>query len=229
MTSDTPIRIFCTLGMRGVLLDLAPTAAARGCAFDASFQSSNGLMSRIANGEMADIAVLTRAALDTLIADGKVTAGSRVDLARSGVGLAVRAGAPKPDIGSADALRRALLAARSVAYTRTGASGIHFARVIAELGIADAINAKAKIADGFAGEAVARGEVEIAVQQLSELMQVPGLDIVGPLPDELQQSVTFTAGIFAGAARPEAARALVALLAARDSAPVIARHGLVPI
>jgi molybdate transport system substrate-binding protein len=227
MTSDAPIKIFCTLGMRGVLLDLAQTAAEQGLGFEASFQSSNGLMSRIAEGETADVAILTRAALNELVANGKIQ--SAIDLARSGVGLAVKAGAPKPDIGNADALRRALLAARSVAYTRTGASGIHFARVIAQLGIADAVNARAKIADGFAGEAVARGEADIAVQQVSELRQVPGLDIVGPLPDELQQTVTFTAGIFTDAARPEAARALLALLALRETAPVIARHGLVPI
>lgn len=229
MTPTGPLEIFCTLGLRGAMLALAPKAAAQGCAFDAVYQSSNNLMSRIAAGERADLAIVTRAALDDLIASGKITAASGTDIARSGVGLAVRAGAPRPDIGSVAALRDALLAARSIAYTRTGASGIHFARVVADLGIADAVDAKAEVADGFAAEAAARGEAEIAVQQLSELMQVEGIDIVGPLPEAVQQAVTFSAGVFANTAQPDAAHEFVALLRARETAPVLAKHGLLPI
>jgi molybdate transport system substrate-binding protein len=152
-----------------------------------------------------------------------------VDLARSAVGIAVRAGAPKPDIGTAEALRRSLLAARSIGYARSGASGLHFAKVIARLGIADTVNRKAIVRDGFVGEMAAHGEVELAVQQVSELMVVPGIDVVGPLPDDLQENMVFSAGLFASAPHAAEAAMLIAWLRRPETARIVIASGLIPV
>jgi molybdate transport system substrate-binding protein len=221
------LTILCTLGLRGAMTALAPALAARGLNFTASYTSTNALLGKIAAGERADIAILIDGAIDDLIAQGTLLPPRR-DIARSGVGLAVKAGAPHPDIATVETLKAALLAARSVGYTVNGASGIHFADVLRRLGIADAVNARAVHKDGVVGERAANGEVEIAVQQLSELDLVAGIDIVGPLPDELQKYSMFSAGIFADSPRAEAARALIAALAAPEVAPVMRTKGLEP-
>jgi molybdate transport system substrate-binding protein len=224
------VNVFCTLGLRSVLVDIAPTLANRdGAKFSASYQSSIALMDRIANGEAADLAIITDAAIETLIGEGKVLRDSRRDLASSAIGLAVRAGAPSPDIGTPAALKRALLAAKSVTYTVTGASGIHFAQVIERLGIAEEIKAKAIVRDGLAGALAASGEVEIAVQQLSELMQVKGIDLIGPLPPQLQKLTVFSAGIFTAAKDPAGAVALLAVLSTPETAAIIKAKGLEPL
>jgi molybdate transport system substrate-binding protein len=221
--------VLCTLGLRGVLTKTGSGFERQaGCKLEVRYESSNALMRRIAEGERADAAILTDAAIATLTAQGKIAAGSRVDLALSRVGLGVRAGAPRPDIATVDALVQTLRDARSIAYTRTGASGIHFASVIMRLGIGDEVNRKARIQDGFAGELVVRGEAELAVQQLSELAAVDGVDIVGPIPDELQQVTTFSAAIFADAAQHDAARALIAFLASAGVGPAIRARGQGP-
>jgi molybdate transport system substrate-binding protein len=186
-------------------------------------------MERISSGESADIAIITDIAIETLIAQGRVLRESRRDLASSGVGLAVRAGASRPDISTPDALKHALLSARSITYTVSGASGIHFAQVIGSLSIADAVKAKAIVRDGLAGELAARGEVELAVQQISELMQVKGIDIVGPLPAEVQKSTVFSAGIFTSAKDPADAAALIAWLSTPTTAAIIRAKGMEPL
>jgi molybdate transport system substrate-binding protein len=190
------INVLCTLGLRSVLVDIADAfSRGKGLSFSAHYESSIALMDRIANGENADAAILTDVMIAALMKQGRIREGSRRDLASSGVGLAVRAGAPKPDISTPEAFRHALLAARSIAYTATGASGIYFAELIERLGIGEAIRAKATIRDGLSGELAARGEVQIAVQQVSELMQVAGIDMIGPLPSALQKATVFSAGI----------------------------------
>jgi molybdate transport system substrate-binding protein len=221
--------VLCTLGLRGVLGATGAAFERQGHGLDVRYESSNALMQRIAAGDRADLAIMTDAAIATLTAQGRIATGSRVDLALSRVGLGVRAGAPKPDISTVEALVRTLREARSIAYTRTGASGIHFASVIQRLGIADEINRKARIQDGFSGALAVAGEVELAVQQLSELAAVDGLDIVGPIPEELQQVTTFSAAIFADAAQPEAARALIAFLTSAAVAPEMRARGLEPV
>jgi len=224
------IDVLCTLGMRSVLVDVADAfTREKGVEFSASYQSTVALMERIAHGESADIAIVTDIAIETLIAQGRVLRESRRDLASSGVGLAVRAGAPPPDISTPDALKHALLSARSITYTVTGASGIYFAQVIERLGIADAVKAKAIVRDGLAGELAARGEVELAVQQVSELMQVKGIDIVGPLPPEVQKSTVFSAGIFTSAKNPADAVALIAWLSTPATAAIIRAKGMEPL
>jgi molybdate transport system substrate-binding protein len=226
--NSSPLSVFCTMGLRGVLMALAPTMAASGLPFVAQYEPTNAILRRLAAGEQADVAVLIDTTIEDLIKAGTLLAGSRRDLARSGVAIAVRAGAPKPDISTADAFKRALLAARSIAYTRSGGSGIYFASLIERLGIADEINRKAKVQDGLSGELAARGEVEIAVQQTSELMSVAGIDMVGPLPDELQKMTVFSAGVFAATQRAVAAKALIDFLAAPATQKLMRDKGLEP-
>ena len=225
------VEVVSTLALMGVLRELAPGyEQATGTRIAAAFAPTAALIERIGAGEAADVAVLTAAAIDELARDGVLAPGGRVDLARSVVGVAVRAGAPKPDIGSPEAFARALLDARSVAYSRAGASGIFFAGLIRRLGIADEVNAKARvIPSGLTGELAAKGEVEIAIQQVSELMEVPGIDIVGPLPAELGGATVFSGAPFAASSRKAAGAALLRFLSSPDTAPIYRRKGLEPL
>ncbi len=224
------IRVLSTNGVRSVMVEMASEfERATGHKVSIEYDTANLLLGRIKAGESADLAILTRPTIDDLIKHGKVGTGGGKDLARSGVGVAVRAGLSKPDIGSADKLKRALLDAKSIAYTKTGASGIHFAKVVERLGIADQVNAKAKVpAGGSVGELVARGEVEMAVQQIPELLAVPGIQYVGPLPPELQNFTVFSAGVLTGARQAEAAKALVDFLTTPTAARVFKAKGMEP-
>ncbi len=222
------IRIMCTLGLRGLLDETTPALEARGLYFAASYGATNVLLPKITTGEAADVAILTDAAVEGLIEHGTLMAGSRRDLARSSIGLAVKAGAPKPDISTVEAFKQALIAARSIAFSRSGASGIHFANLLGQLGIADEVARKARIFDGVVGTLAARGEVEIAVQQVSELKLVGGIDIVGPLPDALQKITVFSAGVFAASPRPAAAGLFIEALRRPDVAAVMRNQGLEP-
>ncbi len=205
------LRVFSTLAVAGVLEAAVPSFTAAPVTLTLSPTAL--LMGRIRAGERADVAVLVAESVDALVADGVLLPGRR-DLARSLVGIAVRAGAERPDISTREAFVAAMLAARSVALSRAGASGLFFAGLLERLGIADAVNAKATvIPSGFTGELVARGEAEVAVQQVSELMAVPGLDVVGPLPAGIEGVSVFSAGVFAGTALPAEAAAFIAALA----------------
>jgi molybdate transport system substrate-binding protein len=187
------------------------------------------LQKDIEAGEIFDVAVLTRAAVDDLAAKGAIDAATRADVARSGIGVAVRAGARKPDIGAVDAFRRTFLEARSVAYTTVGGSGIHFVKMLERLGISDAVRAKAKTQPGgTVGELVARGEAELAVQQISELLPVEGIELVGPFPPELQLITLFSAGMSPHAKNPDAARALLRFFAEPAALAVIKAKGMNP-
>lgn len=200
-----------------------------GASIAADFAPTVALMRRIGAGETADIAILTRQGVDELAERGILAPASVVDVALSLVGIAVKAGAARPDISSLDALESTLLEARSIAYSRIGASGIFFAELIERLGIADAVNAKATItAGGLTAELAARGEVELAVQQVSELMLVPGIDVVGPLPPAVQSPAMFSAGIFASAADAAAADEFVSFIASGEAAPLLGAAGLLP-
>src|SRR5262245_30739514 len=174
----------------------------------------DSIPNRLQRGEPADVVIMAAQALDELIKQGKVMAGSRVDLVRSQIGVAVRAGAPKPDIASVEALKRALLQAGSVAYS-SSASGIYIAtELLPRLGIADAVKAKSRVVEsGPVGAVVARGDAEIGFQQISELLPIDGIVLVGPLPPGAQRVTVFSAGIAASSKAPDAARALIAFLA----------------
>lgn len=223
------IRILCTLGLRGLLDEITPALARRGLDFAASYGATNILLPKIAAGEAADVAILTDTAIEGLVQRGMLAAGSRRDLARSAIGLAVKSGAAKPDIRTVESFKQAILAARSVAFSRSGASGVHFAEVIGRLGIADEVTRKARVFDGVVGELAAKGEVEIAIQQVSELKLVDGIDIVGLLPDELQKVTVFSAGVFATSARPAAAGLFIETLGTPEVAAVMRKQGLEPI
>jgi len=182
---------------------------------------------RLRRGEPADVVILASSALDDLIAQGRVLAGSRVDLARSSIGMVVRAGARKPDIGSVEALKRTLLDAQSIAYSAS-ASGVYLStELFPRLGVADQIKAKShRIESERVAVVVARGGAELGFQQISELRGVPGTDYVGPLPPAVQRVTVFSAGVGAGAGDAAAARALVHFLASPAVASAITKSGL---
>jgi molybdate transport system substrate-binding protein len=223
------VRLLSTLALRGALAQLAEQyQAEKGVTLDADYAPTVGLLKRLRDGEKADVLILTREGLDELVAEGAVVAASKIDLARSYVGLAVKAGAPLPDISTEAALVSTLLAARSVAYSKIGASGIYFAELIERLGIAAEINAKATITAGFTAERLVSGEADIAVQQLSELKQVAGVELVGPIPLSLQTAAIFTGGRMASSENADQADALLAYLASSEVAPVLRESGLEP-
>jgi len=190
----------------------------------------NAIPIRLERGEGADVLIMVGYALGDLVKQGKVIADSRVDLTRSLIGIAVKSGAPKPDISSAEAVKRALLAAKSIAYSDS-ASGVYVStEMFAKLGIADEMKDKArKIPATPVGEIVARGDAEIGFQQIAELLPVPGVDIVGPLPADLQNITVFSAGIATVSKEPEAGKALIKFLASPAARDTIVKSGMEPI
>jgi molybdate transport system substrate-binding protein len=192
-----------------------------------TYEAGPALVGKVRSGGDLDLAILLPQALDDLVTEGKI-AGGRTDILISGVGLAVKAGAPKPDISSAEALKKTLLAAKSVAHSRAQ-SGIYFLSVLDRLGIAEQMKSKLVVVEsGPVGVAAAKGDAEIAIQQVTELMPVEGVDVVGPLPAELQARILYAAGIPVGAKQPEAAKALIKFFASPAAAPVIKAKGLGP-
>jgi molybdate transport system substrate-binding protein len=224
------VRLLSTLALMGAVRGLAGRHEAEtGAHIDADFAPTVALLERLRGGEGADVLILTRQALDELAAKGSVAADSRVDLARSYVGVAVKAGAPCPDIATGTALRAALLGARSVAYSQIGASGIFFAQLIERMGIASEVNTRARIVpSGLTAELLTTGEADLAVQQISELKLVPGVDIVGPIPVELQSPMVFSAGRMAVSERPVEADRLLKFLTSAEVAPALRGSGLEP-
>jgi molybdate transport system substrate-binding protein len=203
--------------------------AASAVRIDADFAPTLALLTRLRAGETADVVILTREGLEEVASEGRVAADSCVDLARSFVGIAVRAGAPHPEIATEATLRAALLGARAVAYSRLGASGILFAKLIDQLGIAANINARAVIIQqGFTAEKLVTGEADLAVQQISELKQIDGIEVIGPIPRELQTPAVFSAGRMAATSRPDEADRLLRFLASAEVAPALRASGLEP-
>jgi molybdate transport system substrate-binding protein len=227
--ADT-IRLLSTLALMGAVRNLAGKyETLTGTRIDADFAPTLGLLDRLQKGETADVLILTQEGLAGLAATGSVVAESCIDLARSLVGLAVRAGVARPDIATEEALRATLLGARSVAYSRLGASGIFFAQLIAGMGIASEVNARASIVpQGFTAERLLSGEADLAVQQISELKQVAGTDIVGPIPLHLQDPAVFSAGRLSASTRPEQSDRLLKFLASKEVAPALRDSGLEP-
>jgi len=190
----------------------------------------DSIPSRLQRGERADVLIMAASSIDDMIAAGRVVAGSRVDLARSRIGIAVRAGAPRPDISTVDALKRALLQAKSIGYS-SSVSGVYVStELFQRLGVAKEALAKSKQIDGEpVGAVVARGDVEIGFQQISELRPVAGVDVVGALPDAVQRVTIFSAAIPTAANDAAAGRAVIQFLSSRDAAAVFAKAGLDPI
>lgn len=200
-----------------------------GCRLAFTLDPTQAVRRRVEEGETFDVAIATRSGIDALAAAGRIAPETIVTLGSTGLGVSVRAGAPKPDIGSVEAFKRALLGAQSVVRSREGASGAFFESVMERLGITEAMRDKIVIAgSGRVAEVAARGEAELAVQQISELVPVKGADFVGPFPAELQQTSEFAAGIASASDARELAAALIALLAAPASAPLYTASGLEP-
>jgi molybdate transport system substrate-binding protein len=232
-TSDTlpGFRLMCALAVRAPFdRVILPGFAATGCTPEIVWAPTTVIQDRLAKGEAADAVLLTTEAVDALVASGALDASTRVDVVTSQLGVAVPRGHPHPDLSTADSFRQALLDARSVAFSRGGASGIYFAGLIERLGIADAIRARATIIPaGFTAEKLLTGEADLAIQQISELMVVDGIDIAGPFPDAVQSIMRFSAAAMAGTPVRASVMAFLATLAKPASAAAFRSCGLEPI
>jgi molybdate transport system substrate-binding protein len=224
------IVVFSTISAKEALIELVPEFEhASGHKVNITYAGGSGLSKQILGGTMGDLFIGPEEFSGPLVKAGKLQADSRTDFARSTTGLAVRAGTPKPDISSPDKLKSVLLAANAVTYT-TGASGMHFVKVLERLGIADAIAKKLvpPRAGELAGAVVARGGSDIAVQQISELLPVPGIQILDPLPAEFQQTINYGATAFPQSTQREAAQAFVRFLRSEAARTVLRAKGLDP-
>jgi molybdate transport system substrate-binding protein len=219
-----------SMATRALLADLA-TAYRQSSGIDVSFQSMGGVDAarRVEAGEAFDLVVLAADAIDKLVASGRAAAGSRTDLVHSAVAVAVRAGAPRPDLGSEDALRQSVRSARSIGYS-TGPSGAALLRLFERWGIADLVRARLVQAPPGVpvGTLVARGDVELGFQQRSELMHLPGIDLVGGMPAGAQILTTFSAALCSASTQPGAVRELLAYLQSPDTVALKQRHGFEP-
>jgi molybdate transport system substrate-binding protein len=228
--SAAEINVISQTAMREILEELVPMfEKSTGHKVTLIWSGTVDIMKLIGGGEVVDLVIAGADSIDALTEQGKILAGDRVILAKSCVGVAIKAGAPKPDISSGDALKKALLAAKSIGYS-TGPSGVLVARLFQRMGIADQIKSKVVVvAVGTSvGEAVARGEAEIGFQQVSELLPIKGIDFIGPLSPDVQQITLFPAGLHSAAPSPDAAKALVKFLTSAEAAPIIKRAGLEP-
>ena len=237
--SAAEVRVMISSGFHGVYAELAPAferasghtlVTMRGPSMG---DSPEAIPNRLARGEAADVVIMDGKSADELAKRGVARSDSKVELARSQIGMVVRAGAAKPDIGSVEAFRGTLLAAKSIAYSDSGSGTYLSTTLFAKLGVADQVAGKSrKVRGPPSGEpvaaVVARGEAEIGFQQVSELIHVPGIDFVGAIPAELQPGFTFAGVITNSAAQPDAARALLRFLASPEAAPAIVKSGLAP-
>ena len=226
------LKVWSSMAFDDAWRELKPKFEARGHKLDLVLGPSGMIEKRVSAGEGGDAIVTTADGLERLTRDGKVVVGTGAPVASSAVGISVRKGAPKPDISTPEALKRTLLSAKAVAYSDPaggGASGIHFAKVLQRLGIADQVNARAKLGRGVPnGEAVARGEADVAVQQIPELVPVAGTELVGPLPGELQSITTFSAGVLANTKHRKDVQALIEFLTSPDAAAVLKARSFDP-
>jgi molybdate transport system substrate-binding protein len=221
------IRLLSTVGMQPAVPELlAQFERSTGHTVKVTWGLAAVLKKQFAEGTPADVLLLTSALVEDLVKQGKVAAGTKVDVARSGIGVAVKAGAPRPDVSTPEALKAAVLAAKSVGFAREGISGVEFARALERLGIAEQVRAKYKDTQTRAGEMLVAGDIELAAAQIPELMAVPGVDVVGPLPVELQFVTVFSLGLATEAKAVDAAKALIQFLASPAAAPAYKAKGL---
>jgi len=222
------IKVLSSIATKEAYLELVPQfESATGHQVSTTWAGTTAIMQRMAAGECYDLIIISSTELDELIRQGKIVAGSRVDLAKSGIGIAVRAGAPRPDVRSSAGLKQALLAAKTVGYT-SGPSGVYMAGLIEKMGIAAEVKPKHRgvPSGGTIGTIVASGGAEIGFQQVSELVHIPGIDYIGPLPPDIQCVTVFSCGLQAGASQPDTAKALMGFLTTPAAKNVITKHGL---
>jgi len=230
MAGAAEIKVLSTQATEDTYRELVPQfEQATGLKVTTVFTGTLNAQKRLADGESYDMIIMAGPAIDAQIEAGKALAGSRVDLAKSGVALGVPKGAPKPDIGSVAALKKTILAAKSIGYS-TGPSGVYMVSLFDKLGVADQVKGKLKQTPSgvFVGDLIAKREVEIGFQQVSEIATFPGVDFVGPLPAEVQQTTVFSSAIIAGAKQAEAAKALVKFLTTPQAAEAFKKRGMEP-
>src|ERR1700736_868841 len=229
------LKVMISPGFRAAFEELVPeferkTGHTIATVYGASMGNApDAIPNRLQSGEPADVVILASSALEELVKKDKVIPGTRVDLARSGIAMAVRAGAQKPDITTLEALKRTLLAAKSIAYSDS-VSGLYVStELFARLGIADTIRSKCMKVDGMVGPVIARGDAEIGFQQLSELLPIAGIDIVGPIPPEAQKITMFSGGVAVNSKEPEIAKQFLRFLASPEAAATIKKSGMQPV
>jgi molybdate transport system substrate-binding protein len=225
------IKILSTHAVMEVLSELAPQfERMSGHRLSCSYDPANVIKRHIEGGTAFDVAIVTRVVIDDLAGQGTILPDTRTDIARSGIGVSVRKGAPKPDIGTAEAFERALLAAKSIVRSKDGASGLYFETLLERFGIAGQMRGKIRLGEsGRVAELVASGNVEMAVQQISELLPVTGADYAGPLPAELQLYTMFSAGVGSACKHRDAAQAFIDILTTPAAAPLFKAKGLEPV
>ena len=229
--SAAEIKVLASGGVRTALEELAPAfERATGNKVVVAFGPAAILKRQIEGGESFDLAILNTAGIDDLAKQGKVDAGSKAAIARSGVGIGIRKGAPRPDIGTPEALKRTLLAAKSISWAKEGQSGMYFASMLERIGIAGEIMPKYQLAGASAeaGKLVAAGKAELGVGLLNELMVAPGVEVLGPLPAELQNYTAFHAGVGVGSKDSAAAKALIKFLTTPAAGAVFKAKGQEP-
>jgi len=225
---STYIKILSGGAMRPLMVDIVPLfESARGIKIEIEFRLTSVMQKEIEAGAAFDIALLPRPELDALVQAGKITDGATADMTRSAVGVAVRAGAPKPDIGTVEAFKRSLLTARSIAFS-DGPSGAYIAALLERLGIAEEMKPKTKLTSAPVAELVAAGEAEIGMQQIVAILPVKGAELAGPLPSELQNVIIYAAGLAAGAPDTVAARDFIDFMRTEAARRLIRAKGMEP-
>ena len=234
LASAADVKVFSTIGVQAALEELAPQfEKASGHKLQITWATAAVLVRKVQAGETADVLILTKQGLETMVKENKATAGSDAVFASSGMAMVVKKGAPKPDISTPEAFKRALLKAKTISYSNPehgGASGVYLAKLIERMGIADQLKAKTVYPppSGNAGKLAASGEAELAIQQEPEVMSAEGAEMVGPLPAEYNNFTTYAAGPFAGTVQADAANALIRFLHTPAAADVFKKRGLKP-
>jgi molybdate transport system substrate-binding protein len=224
------VKVIASAAVKEIVLDLIPAfEKSSGHKVTTIWAGTEAITKRISGGEVVDVVLIAAPNIEKLILEGRLVAGSRADVAKSGIGIAVRAGLPKPDISSGEAVKKAVLAAKSVAYS-SGPSGFYLADLFKQMGIADQIKDKVKQTPSGVqvGEVVARGEADLGFQQVSELLHVKGIDYLGPLPADIQHITLFSAGLHTAATALDEAKALIKFLTAPEAGPIIRKSGMEP-
>jgi molybdate transport system substrate-binding protein len=228
MAGASQVKVISGGAMKSLMLEVVPLfERATGSKVDIKFALTSVLIKDIEGGAAFDIALLPRADLDALAHAGKIAAGTQADITRSAVGFCVKAGTPKPDISTVEALKGALLSARSIGYS-DGPSGAYIADLLRRLGIADTVKSKTKLTSRLVAEIVAEGEAEVGMQQIVAILPVKGAELVGPLPSELQNIIVYAAGLAASASQSAAARTFIAFLAMPEVLGLIRAKGMEP-
>jgi len=233
MASAAEVKVLTAGAFKQVVLALVPNFEKQtGNKVVVDNDTAGGLKKRIEGGAAFDVAVITPAVIDDLVGAGKIVSGSRVNLATVGVGVVVKEGAPKPDVSTVEAFKSTLLAAKSVAYidpASGGSSGVYIDKLLERLGIADQVRAKAKLKKGgYVAELIVSGEAELGLHQISEIVPVKGAVLVGPLPKEIQNTMTYAAGLSAFSQNKDAAQALIKTFSGPAAAAVLKSKGMEP-